>query len=161
MNPYPVTDGFVLSTKQRCGLTFRDIVVEQFDLLRRAGAHRQKQWLVPKDSTILIPPFDSYEYQVWMPAGSLIWGYTFVAVTGNQASDTPGTLSFEVRDSCDDVPLFSEVITRQMVSPPYPQQYLSKLMIVGPPGLLNVTICNTYATAQLGQLVLFGGEPAV
>jgi hypothetical protein len=52
------------------------------------------------------------------------------------------------------------VITRQAVSPPYPTQYLSKLMIVGAPGLLNVEVCNTYGTTQLGQLALYGGEPA-
>ncbi len=37
--------------------------------------------------------------------------------------------------------------------------YLSKLLVIGPPGLLNVIIANTFATDQVGQLVLYGGEP--
>jgi hypothetical protein len=153
---YPITDGFTFSTKQRCALKFRDIAVQEYENLRRASGLRNKQWLAPKDSTILIPARDSFEYQVFLNPGSAIWGYCFVADTDGEA----GTLSFEVRDACDDVPLFSEVITRQASEGnPYPTQYLSKLLVVGPPGLLNVVICNTYATAMQGQVVLYGGEP--
>jgi hypothetical protein len=163
--PYPIIDGFVMSTKLRCALTFRDIATQEYELLRRASAMRNKMWLAPKDSSILIPPYDSFEYQVSMKPGSAIWGWTFVAATGNQNSDVPddvGTLSFEVRDACDDIPIFSEVCTRtRIASGVYPQQYLSKLLIVGPPGLLNFVICNTYAAAQMGQVVLYGGEPAL
>lgn len=157
LDGFPVTDGFALSTKQRCGLTFRDIVVEQYDALRRASAMRNKSWIVPQDSTILIPAFDSYERQIQMKAGSAIWGYCFIAATGGEG----GTLSFEVRDGCDDIPVFSEVVTRQTVSPPYPAQYLTKLLVIGAPGLVNVVICNTYSTPMQGQLVLYGGEPAL
>jgi hypothetical protein len=161
--PYPIIDGFTFSTKLRCALTFRDLATQEYELLRRASAMRDKMWLAPKDSTILIPPYDSFEYQVSMKPGSTIWGWSFLAATGNQNLDPPdnGSLSFEVRDSCDDIPLFSEVCTRTLVTAPYPQQYLSKLMIVGPPGLLNFVICNTYATAKMGQVVLYGGEPAL
>jgi len=155
---YPITDGFVLSTKQRCSLTFRDIVVQEYELLRRASAFRNKTWLAPKDSTITIPASDSYEYQIPIKPGSVIWGYCFVANTALQPNQT---LSFQVRDACDDIPLFSEEITRLAVEgiPNDPTQYLSKLLIVGPPGLLNVVICNTYPEAMNAQVVLFGGEP--
>lgn len=159
--PYPVIDGFSFSTKQRCSLTFRDIVVpEQYDMLRRASAMRQKAWLAPKDSTILIPAYDSFEYQIFLKPASAIWGWCFVAPTGQQSAMEPGTMSFQVRDACDDVPLFSEVVTRQAATAPYKTQYLSRLLIVGPPGALNITICNTFASNQAAQLVLWGGEPA-
>lgn len=156
LDQYPVLDGFDYSTNLRCNLTFRNLATQQYEELRRSRAYKNKAWLVPKDSTVLIPARDSYEYQLYMKPGSAIWGYTFVAATG----ESEGTLSFNVRDGCDDIPLFSEVTTRQAVSIPYPQQYLAKLLVLGHPGLLNVEICNTYATAQLGQLVLWGGEPA-
>lgn len=156
---YPVIDGFVFASQQRCGLRFRDVVLEQFEALRRAGGFRSKTWLAPKDSSFQIPARDSFEYQLFLKPGSVIWGYTFVAVTGQQQAETPGTMSFNVRDGCDDIPLFSEVVTRQNQTTPYPQQYLSKLLIVGRPGLLNVEICNTFAAANTGQLVLWGGEP--
>jgi hypothetical protein len=160
---YPVIDGFMYASKQRCNLTFRSVALQEYDLLRRAGAYRQKTWLVPQDSTILIPAYDSYEKQLWMPPGSVIWGYSFVGLTGLQTdSDEPGTQSWQVRDGCDDVPLFSEVVTQMFQFDklhPVQQVQLTKLLIIGPPGTLNVVICNTFAVPKMGQLVLYGGEP--
>lgn len=166
---YPITDGFTFSTKLRCNLAFRNLATQEYEIFRRAGAFRSKQWLVPQDSTILIPAFDSYERQLWMPAGSVIWGYSFVGSTGQQGEITAtATQSFEVRDACDDVALFSEIATRQFAlnntfpnTNPVPQQYLAKPLLVGPPGLINVVIASTYPTAQVGQLVLYGGEPVL
>jgi hypothetical protein len=176
---YPILDGFQFSTKLRCNLTFRNLVLEQYEALRRSTAMRNKTWCVPQDSTILIPAYGSYERQVYVPAGSVIWGYSFSGVTAgaDPGQSTPaftGTQSWEIRDNCDDIPLFSEIVTRrfaeQSPTPPanlggagnqVPQQYLTKLLVVGIPGLLNVILANTYATPQVGQLVLFGGEPFV
>lgn len=157
---YPVTDGFTFLRDLRCGLQFLDLVLEQYEDLRRSGGMRNRTWLVPKDSNILIPARDSYEYQVPLVPGSAIWGYCFIADTADPEITPPGTLSFNIRDGCNDQPLFSEVVTRLYGgAPPYPTQLLSKLLILGRPGLLNVEICNTYATAMLGQLALYGGEP--
>ena len=170
MNPqlqdsYPILDGFLFSTKLKHNLTFRNLAIQQYEPLRRAGGFRQKQWLTPQDSTIEIPARNTYKRQLWMPIGSVIWGYSFVGDTGEQPE---GTLSWEVYDACDDVPIFSEAVTRRTaVQNPadganqVPQQYLSKLLVVGPPGLLNITIHNTFGSDQVGQLVLFGGEPVV
>lgn len=156
LDSYPVTDGFVFSTKLRCDLQFRNLAIQQYEAMRRASALRNKTWLSPKDSTVLIPAFDSFEYQISMVPGSVIWGYAFIAATESAG----GSLAFNVRDSCDDTPLFSEVTTRQNQTTPYPQQYLSKLLVVGPPGLINVEICNTYSTPMTAQLAIYGGEPA-
>lgn len=163
---YPVLDGFQFASKLRCNLTFRALAIQQFEALRRSGGFRNKTFCIPQDSTIKIPAYGSYERQVWVPAGSVIWGYSFSGETGQ----TNGSQSWEVRDSCDDIPVFSEVVTRRMAalnpipvlgvnSNAVPQQILSKLLVVGPPGILNVVICNTYGTDQVGQLVLYGGVP--
>jgi hypothetical protein len=180
LDTYPVIDGFVFSTKLRCDLQFRQAAVEQYERLRRAKTYRQMQWLIPRgpvgvtdvEGAATIPAYDSYEKQVQVGAGSVIWGYSFVGITGGEHTPqtlNPGSMSFEVRDACDDIPLFSEICTRLYAvqnpitpSPGFnqvPQQYLAKLLIVGPPGLLNVVIANTYNTTQLAQLVLFGGQP--
>lgn len=163
---YPVIDGFTFSTKFRCNMRFRNVAVQEYEAIRRAGALRNKSWLTPQDSTILIPALDSYERQIWMPEGSVIWGYTFVGLCGEQDNDSPeeaGTQSWEVRDGCDDVPLFSEVVTQQLYAGQpnrlLIQNYLAKPLLVGPPGLINVVICNTFRTPQVGQLILYGGEP--
>lgn len=156
LDSFPVTDGFTFCRTLRCDLAFQNLAVQQYEALRRASAFRTKTWLAPKDSTVLIPAFDSFEYQISLVPGSTIWGYSFLADTGEET----GSLSFNLRDSCDDTSLFSEVTTRQSQTPPYLQQYLSKLLVVGPPGLLNVEICNTYGTAVTAQLAIYGGEPA-
>jgi len=40
------------------------------------------------------------------------------------------------------------------------QNPLSRPLVIGPPGLLNVVICNLNATdAPNTQLILWGGEP--
>jgi hypothetical protein len=169
---YPILDGYVFSTKLRCNLTFKNLVLQQYEALRRSTAMRNKTWCVPQDSQIKIPAFGSYERQVSVPAGSVIWGYSFVGLTAgaDPGTATPpftGTQSWEIRDNCDDIPLFSEIVTRRFAdqSPvngfnAVPQQYLTKLLVVGIPGLLNVILANTYATDQSGQLLIFGGTPA-
>lgn len=151
LNQFPVIDGFGFDTNFRCDLQFQNLAIQQYDALRRCSAYRAKNWLVPKDSTVTIPAFDSYEYQLFLKPGSAIWGYVFPQIAG---------MSFQVRDSCDDVPLFSEPATNQSNSAPYQQQFLTKLLIVGHPGTLNVEICNTLSSDQTCQLVLAGGEPA-
>ena len=159
--PYPILDGFCLKTLQRCNLTFGALAIEQYNALRRLRAYRSKAWCVPNDTqTQLIPAFDSYEYQVPMKPGSAIWGYTF---TGN----SNGTDSFQVRETCTDVPLFAEFITKRPETaellgetPWSRQQMLSGLLVVPAPGLLHVEIATTAIVPRQIQLILWGGEPA-
>jgi hypothetical protein len=159
--PYPILDGFRLKTLLRCNLTFGALAIEQFNALRRVRAFRSKGWTVPNDTqSQLIPAFGSYEYQVEMKPGSAIWGYTF---TGN----ADGTDSFQVRETCTDVPLFSESVTKQpetaeLLGAPIVsrQQFLSGLLVVPAPGLLHVEIATTSSEPRAIQLILWGGEPA-
>lgn len=158
---YPPLDGFQLDTTLRCNLTFKSLAIEQYDTLRRVRAFRSKGWCVPNDTASqLIPAFGSYEYQVYMKPGSAIWGYSF---TG----DSNGTDSFQVRETCTDVPLFSEFVTKRPETAPLlgqsvwsRQQFLSGLLIVPQPGLLHVEIATLSATPRQIQLILWGGEPA-
>ena len=163
---YPIIDGFLDKASYRCSMTFLSLAVREFEALRRAGAYRQKHWCTPKDSTTIIPARDSYEYQVEMKPGSAIWGYTFTGVSEvNEDTGQVYATSFQVRDSCDDVSTRSEFATQQGSSGSNLvvvnlQQPFSKLLIVGPPGLLTVEIASTYPEDQTGiQLILWGGEP--
>ena len=156
--PYPIIDGFTQKTLLRCNLTFGALAIEQYNDLRRSRSFRSKAWCIPNDTASqLIPARDSYEFQMWMRPGSAIWGYTF---TGG--SDTSGDNvqdSFQVRETCTDVPLVSEFVTKRTETFPT-QQYLSCLLVVPAPGLLNVEIATTSATDRQVQLILWGGEPA-
>jgi hypothetical protein len=159
----PIIDGFLYRTDLKCDLTFLALAVNAFEALRRSSAYRQRAWCVPQDSNaFLIPARDSYEFQVRMKPGSAIWGYTFTgsgSVIVANGEITREILSFQVRDSCTDVPLFSEVATKPISAAVNLQQLLAKLMIVPEPGLLHVEITNTFSTPQTAQLILYGGEP--
>lgn len=161
---YPILDGFLFQRDRRCDLTFGSLAIEQYEALRRSGAFRQKQWCIPGDVlSTEIPARDSYEYQLDVGIGAAIYAYTFVGNTDQQIMPGFATQAFQVRDACDDQALFQEPITRQFVNPLLdvaPQQLLSRLFTVGPPGLLNITIASMYDSDQRAQLILYGGTPA-
>lgn len=152
---YPTLDGFLFKTKLRANLTFENLVIREYEALRRSGAYRSRAWCAPLDSQVTIAAFDCFELQVWLKPGAAIWGWTF---TGSVNEDGTAS-SFNVRDACGDIPWFSEHVTKPMNAPPYQQQFLSKLYVVSEPGLLNVTIANTSSEAASAQLILYGGEP--
>jgi hypothetical protein len=161
---YPVRDGFVLRTDHRCEATFLDVVVAEYEALRRLRAMRPKYWMVPvAHSYWAIPSLDAYELELTVVPGGVIWGWIFVPVDG-----ATGPFSFQVRDSCTDVPLLSEVVRTDQftggdmdgnTSFSYSQNLLSKLLIVPAPGLLTVEICSQQSSPARVQLVLCGGEP--
>lgn len=162
---YPVKDGFLYMTDLRCNLTFLSLAIEQYEALRRSRFYRQKQWCVPRDGeSTVIPARGSYEYQLEVGAGAAIWAYRFVGRVDSFDDNGYGTQAWQVRDACNDVALFSEVMTRQtaILEPfdEHPQQLLTKLLVVGAPGLLNVEITNMFTTDRHSQLILYGGVPA-
>lgn len=162
MNPaYPVSDGFLLNTHLRCNLRFRSMVLAEFEALRRAGSYRSKYWVVPRDSNIAIPARNSFEYQENVVPGSALWGFLWTQ------SGNAGPFSFQVREACTKVPLFSEVVRADNFSAsisgdePAPVAYpFGRLLIVPTPGLISIEICSQQTTDATGvQLVLCGGEP--
>jgi hypothetical protein len=155
---YPVIDGFALSTRLGCDLTFISLVMAEFDHLRRAGAMRSKYWPVPPDSNVVIPAYDSYEYQLAVKPGSAIFGYIFIRQSG--VTDYSGNLSMRIVNGCDDVAVQSEAQPSTVFTANNAQVPLAKLLIVSEPGLLNITIANTSAVNLTGiQVILCGGEP--
>ena len=176
---YPIIDGFVLNTSLKRNLRFRSLAMEKYEAIRRSGAFRTKYWVVAppliiqNGAFIQIGAFDSLEYGLPVVPGSAIWGFIWV----NAFPDTnPGPFSFQVTESCTDVPLFSEVIRADQfassdgIQPPPEQQLLPSPIIIPEPGLLNVQICSQQTTPVGGigvgggfpniQLILCGGEPA-
>jgi hypothetical protein len=161
-------DGWTYLRRLRCNFTHLSLAVEQFEALRRAGGYKQKQWCIPEDAnTTRVPNADSYEIQVDVGAGAVIWGYIF---TGINEGDLISNYAYQVRDSCNDVALFSEPSTNQTslwngdhANGGGGQTLLSKLYVVGAPGLITVEIANGYppTAGDQGpvQLIIFGGVP--
>lgn len=153
LDQYGIIDGFLLNTQLRCNLKFKSMAIQGYEALRRSGNYRSRAWVIPQDpANIVIPARDAIEFQVSVHAGSAIWGYTFLA--------TAGLFSFQVTDTCTDVPSQSEVLVAQALSAGSKQAPFSKLMVVSRPGLLNVQICSLATVDTAGiQLILWGGEP--
>jgi len=158
-----IIDGFLYNTLLRPNLTYLALCLERYDALRGAGNFRSRTWVIPTSGQIAIPANDSYEYQTDVAPGSVIWGWTWAGGTG---------FAFQVTDGCNDVALQIEVQSTDIsqgvnalynagVNPGQGKQNpLSRPLVIGPPGLLNVVICNLNATdAPNTQLILWGGEP--
>ena len=165
---YPILDGWMFRRDNRCDMKFQSLAIDQYEALRRATGLRQKQWAIPTDvASFPIPAFDSYEYQLDVGIGAVIWGWSFVGPTEQAIDNGFATIAWQVRDACDDQPFFEECITRELVlsgsggqAPFTSQNLLARPWVVGKPGLLNVTISSMYSTPQQAQLILYGGRPA-
>lgn len=150
LDDYPIIDGFLLKTQLRCNFTYLSLAIREYEPLRRSGNLRSRSWTIPNDpANQSIPARDSFEYQVFMLPGSAIWGYTFLG--------TKGLFSCQITEDCTDVPVFSEPIASTGSNK---QQFLSKLLVIPEPALLNVQICSLAASDTFGvQVILWGGEP--
>ncbi|MBF6570546.1 MAG: hypothetical protein IVW54_16890 [Candidatus Binataceae bacterium] len=166
---YPILDGWMLRRNNRCDYTFQSLALAQYESLRRASALRQKQWAIPSDvNAIPIPAFDCYEYQLDVGVGAVIWGYSWVGPTDTSSDVSPfATMSWQIRDACDDQAFFSEPMTREFnlsgtigQTAFAPQLLLARPWVVGKPGLLNIVITSMFPTPKQGQLILYGGVPA-
>lgn len=153
---HPVIDGFLFRRDLRCNLTFLSMAVDQYEALRRAGFYRSKQWCIPRDSNVLrIPARDSYEYELRVGVGAVIWGYTFAA--NNQA--------YQVQDACNDQPLFDEPNAQRFslwfgdMNWGGQQTMLAKPIVVATPGIIVATLANQTGEDAVGQLIIYGGVP--
>jgi hypothetical protein len=159
---YPIRDGFLLRTDLRCEPTYLALALEQFEPLRRARSYRARYWMTPESTkSFQVPASDSYEQEVTCVPGSVIWGFIW------HCDAQQGSLSFQVREACTDVPLLSEVIRTDAFATGaqdgsalvYSQNLLPRLLVIPSPGLLVVEIANLTAVPQKAQVVLCGGEP--
>ena len=148
---YSIMDGFVLLSSYRCDLRFRNIVIDEYEPLRRAGGFRVFNLVFPLDSRVQIPAYDALEGQIKTKPGACYWAYLFLA--------TAGLYSLKVTDGCTGTDLWSQEV---VASPKSAKQCpLSRLLIVPAMGLLNVQICSLNSVAASGvQFVLWGGQPA-
>lgn len=160
---YPILDGFLYDVTVRSDLKFRPMAIEQFEVLRRSGSYRSRMWCIPPDSSSnapVIPAYDSYELQIQMIPGSVLWGFIWTP------GSNEGPFSINARDACTDVWFFNETIradeydsTNGDVPPPY-QQSFPRPIVIGGVGLVSVEICSQQSTPSTGlQLAFCGAEP--
>jgi hypothetical protein len=163
MNPtsreYPIIDGFLYNTLLRPNRTNLAMVLKEYESLRKSGAYRTRWLTIPENpSAIAIPAANEYSYQAFVTPGSAYWGWIFVA--GNTS-----LYSIQVTDAATKLPIWNVEASMARVTgsinPGQGKQNLfQKLLIVGQPGILNVSICSLSGAANTGvQLILCGGEP--
>lgn len=154
---YPIIDGFLYNTLLRPNLTYVAMVLKEYAALRQSGAYRTFWLPTPLNSQVSIPAQGDYTFQHKVHPGSAFWGWIFTA-------STPGNFSVQVTDPSIGVSIFQEVCNAQKstgkVNPGQGKQnLLSKLLIVGQKGLLNVEICNLGGAASNVQFILCGAMP--
>ena len=157
---YNVIDGFLLDTGLKPDLTWRNMVLPNYEAMRRAGAMRSRCWSIPLDANISIPAYDSYEYQVYMHPGSVFALWSFLV--SQRVLTAGGNFSVRIKEACNDTGLQNECLFGATGTPYNKQRRIARPVVVATPGTLNVEICSTYSQAsQAGdcQLILWGGEP--
>jgi hypothetical protein len=151
-----IVDGFSYSLNYRmlCGY-YNTVILEQLRALRLTNNYVPRFYVVPDSSSIVVPAFGTYEYQVQMPQGTVWWAYSF--------SNPNGAYSFNIFDPCTGR-VASDGILGSGTSPTQwqGQCILPTPYFVPARGLLNVEIGSTSttdSTASTFQLVLYCMEP--
>jgi hypothetical protein len=155
LDAYPISDGFTLRIDILPDLEFNSMVLGEYEHLRRSSRLQGKVWAIPGDPvSALVPSWDSYDEQLSIKPGSVIWGWSF---PGPSLSNP---YSFQIVDVGSGEEMFSEPVSVTNPGLPSQQNQFAKPLVVSPPGLLNITICNQ-GPANVGgiQLILWGGEP--
>lgn len=147
---YPPLDGFLYRSTLKCDMNFLSIALQEFEALRRTRGYANRILTIPEDAGhVVIPNRNVFRYAQRVVPGSAFWAYSFIG--------SAGQFSVNLRDNCSDETLFSEVL---LATPTANQCPLSKLLVIGAPGLINVEICSLVGEDTPGvQFLLWGGEP--
>ena len=152
-------DGFLLSASQLyLPTSFRASAFAQMETLRKAKGYGPRVYLVPEQIIQPIPAQSQVEYQVRVQVGSYLWGMN-LSVTAGSISN----LTAMVTDACSEMPLFSDYVNGQNLTP-VPSGVsrnpaLTMCRPIGEPGTLNVEIYNSSVEDCTCQLALFVAEP--
>ena len=151
-----IVDGFSYSLNYRmlCGY-YNTVILEQLRALRLTNNYVPKFYVVPDSTSIVVPAYGTYEYQVQMPKGTVWWAFSFI--------NPNGLYSFNIFDSCTGR-VGSDGILGSGTSPTLweGQVILPTPYFVSERGLLNVEIgslSTTDSTSSTFQLVLYCMQP--
>ena len=151
-------DGFILNAHLRhASHRFFGLAVEQLAELRRSTDHTFRWYCVPEDPLRSIDPYDTLLYQVRMQPGSVWWGVSFSATTGNSAD-----FLLQIADGVSRKSYFSSPVAAKM----FVSSNVTRLrpVLLGQPtvvesGHLNVALSNLSGSTVVGQLLLWVSEP--
>lgn len=149
-------DGFTYSMSQlMLPISYRAEAQAQMEILRLAKGVQWSCYVSPPNGPI--PAFGQIEYQVSMPAGSYIWGWSFAALTSSS-----NNFHILVTDSCTETALSSDYILASLINSASSVRrpcILPQPRLISDPGLVNVEIYNNGSSAVLAQLALFCASP--
>lgn len=140
----------------------------QMEILRRAATYRSRWYAAPDDYNQPLQPYETFEMQVKVSAGSYLWGMRFISYDENWAQVSPANVVVQVTDVCTGIPLFREFAPtggfsfytasgqQRGISIPH---LMSQPRLFLEPGDVNVEMCNLGSTEQRCQLLLHFAEP--
>ena len=145
--------------------------LRNMDTLRRAQRNFRPRFLSFPENYDQIVARSSNYYQVWVKPGSWLWAVAFSSIN-NAGSGPVTTFSFQVRESCSNLPIWSEpAATEPFIyaasSIDAPLRILPVPKPILGPGLLHIEILDTQGqTSPVGtvntnraQVTLFLAEP--
>lgn len=158
---YPVIDGFLYNTLLGPRRTNIAMVLSEYEALRNSGAYKTRWLTIPENPAVITIPADNeYTYQCFVTPGAAYWGWIFTAPA------TPELYSINLTDHATKAPLWYQHVSMSTqpgkLNPGQGKQRLfQKLLVIGQPGIIDVSICSLNGSNATGvQLILCGGEPA-
>lgn len=138
--------------------------------IRKANLIQDKLYAFPDDQTIVIQAYQTYQRQVKVVPGSILWGIRYTEYDGTWNSVNPVTGLIQVTDTCTGRKLFSEFTfgkgfgmfrsgTPAIV--PIVPSLLPSPHFFADPGSMSVEIANSSASDLRCQLVLHLVEPCL
>lgn len=171
----PVIDGFLYNPNIRywpnsyAPLALTNVGME---VLRRANLLRPRWYGLPDAQSTPIAPYETFENQVQVTAGSYLWALTYIEFVEEDdvlipSAGTKGLVN--IVDSCTGVAMTQDYMIGQGVGSygtagsrgPTSPQILTQPRIISAPGLINVEIANKSGEDLNCMLVLFTAEPCV
>lgn len=163
-----IFDAFTLSMSlPLLSTSYRVHAQAQMEVLRRARGYRFAAWSAPSMAeptaatatpAKTVPAYSQIEEQWSIPAGSYLWGWSFVALSGEAPN-----FYIQLTDACTETALFSDYVNGAIFtpgsSPVRGPSLLTNARLISDPGKVNVEIYNNTSVDVNAQFVGYFAIP--
>ena len=134
-------------------------IVNQLRVVRAAiGDRRPGYYIVPQQVSVTIPARGTFEYNLAVTPGAVIWGLSVVTAKSNNTRIAAPKTSIRITEMQTQAQIQLEHTLTSYYHAPL---ILPSLIVVTAPGEIFVEIGSEDASAQAIQVILLTSEPAV
>lgn len=166
-----IQDGFALNAGIRMQpYRYVDACIAQLNVLRRANLYRCRIIVLPDAQDLIIPAYETFEYQMEVNPGAYLWALQYTEYEGESyVQIAPANGLIRVTDACTGISLindfaFGAAFDSHSTSPANTRGKLLQFPLTVPrmiptPGQVNVEIANQDTSSLRCQLLLYFAEP--